>query len=253
MMNEKCYVPLFDFQTLFDTDFGIMSLIGAEYLDSGIFDPEWFHQHNTNKALVKALYERVDINPLVQATVEGIEREEIDELYQSFYNNKEIYKKVLKRSTATEHYRLFWGFQNNGDIYPYILYYCEEELEFLKAIPDFEVIPPDRLININDFIMKPKQYKFILQFYCKLPIGKYIESIVSFLQENRDGIYRVVYIADYPFNMEDVEKQYLLRTPGILAIYTMNHTVRSIGLYNRLLLEDKDDNRSGKTGEEGKS
>lgn len=239
MMNEKVFVPLFDFQTLFDTDFGIVSLIGAEYRNSGIFRTEWFQQHNSNRVLVKSLYERVDRNPLVQLSAEGIDRKEIDELYQSFFEDKDIYKKVLERSMRTELFRLFYTFSKNGDIYPYILYQNDIELEFLEKVFKDEYISSSTFIPINDFIMKPEKYKYILQFYSKYAESMYMSAVSSFLNI-RDGVYRTVYIIDYNFNCDKLEtgERAISATKDVLSILMNNHSVRSIDLYNRIKLEE---------------
>ena len=238
MMNEKVYVPLFDFQTLFDTDFGIISLMGAEYLDSGVFNKEWFQHHNTNKELLKVLYERVDSNPLVQTSSES--KESIDELYKSCFEDKDTYIKILHKSMTTELYRLFWGFQKNGDIYPYILYKCKEELEFMKSVEAMNSLQDDRFISIEDFIMKPKEYRFLLQFYIKYIDDIVADSVMSFLKESRDGIYRTVYIADYNFNSntDDMNRRVVKLTEDVSSILTLNHSVRTIDVYNRSKLED---------------
>ena len=149
-MNNKTYTPLFEFGTLFDTDVGMMSLIGAKYLDSSIFNVDWFKEHSTNRALVKAVYERVDTNPLIQASKSSTDPDELKELYESFLEG-DIYKEVLERSMRTELFNLLGYFIAMGDIYPYICYSNDAELEHIKKFELFKDFKFDKSIILEIF------------------------------------------------------------------------------------------------------
>lgn len=239
-MNDKVYTPLFDFNTLFDTDVGIMILIGSKFLDSSVFSTEWFKEHSTNRAMVKALYERVDSNPLIQASIPGVEVKELDELYKSFLQG-DIYEEVLSKSMDTELFNLFACFESDEDIYPHICYSNDLELEFLKKFDLFKNIKEDRFVKLNDLIMKPKSYKHIFQFYAKNCEDMFMTAVSSMLDANRDGIYRSVYLADYSFNKQDDGTRFKT-TANIMSILTNNHSIRTIDIYNRSKLEGINDN-----------
>ena len=245
--NNKTYTPLFEFSTLFDIDVGIMSLIGAKYLDSSIFNIDWFKEHTSIRELVKAVYERVDTNPLIQASKPSWDHEELKELYESFLEG-DTYKEVLDRSVSTELYNLFGYFVAMGDIYPYICYSNDLELEFLKKIKALEDFKDDRFIKLDKLIMKPDDYKFIMQYYAKDCENMFMTAVSSMLSKYRDGIYRTVYLVDYNFNMQDGNTKFKL-VPNILSILSRNHSIRTIGMYNRSKLEGNTNDRGIQTGE----
>ena len=247
-MNDKVYVPLFDFNTLFDIDFGIMSLIGSEYLDSSIFNMEWFKQHSTNRSMVKALYERVDSNPLIQSSLPGIDNKELDELYKSFIDDKEIYSKILNKSMPTELYNLFETYTVVGDIFPYVCYKNNEELEFLKKFNAFSKLGDERFVKLDSFIMNQDKYSEILQFYAKSCDDMFMTAVASMLHSIKDGIFRTVYIADYVFNRQDENK--LKATTSVLDIVANDHYIRTVDIYVRSRLEDDNDNRGVQNAED---
>lgn len=248
MMNNKTYTPLFEFGTLFDTDVGMMSLIGAKYLDSSIFNVDWFKEHSTNRALVKAVYERVDTNPLIQASNPSIDPDEIKELYESFLEG-DVYKEVLERSMKTELYNLLGYFIAMGDIYPYICYSKDAELEHIKKFELFNDFKDDRFIKLDKLIMKPDDYKFIMQYYVKDCENMFMTAISSMLSKYNDGIYRTIYLVDYIFNMQDNNTKFKM-VPNILSILSRNHSIRTIEMYSHSKLEGNTNDRRIQTGED---
>lgn len=234
MKIDRTYTPLFDFQILFDTDFGMMSLIAAEMQDIDVFNHEWIKAHHTNRLMIKALYERTDKNPLIQAAVIN-DKKELDELYNSFINDEEYYSKVVDRSMPTEIYNLLERCFIMGDIYPYILYNNDIELDHIKNDPITNQVKEENLIKLQDLIMNPKKYRGMFsQMYCKYNEGMVVDALASL-----NSYAKTFYIADYNFNNYEGKKG-TINTSGeglTMAIIDDRCDIRSIDIYNRYLLE----------------
>lgn len=239
MKTDRTYTPLFDFQILFDTDFGLMSLIASDMQDIDVFDHNWIQAHHTNILMIKALYERTDKNPLIQTTVIN-DKTEIDELYESFINDSSYYEQILDRSMCTEIYNLLDRCIEFGDIYPYILYRNEAELNILKEDPVTRRIEEKNFINIKDLIMNPKNYanKFS-QMYCKYRDDEVIDALVSL-----NSYAKTLYVADYPFNnFEGKPGTIDVSGEGLtIAMTICRCDIRSIDVYNRFMLKEEESN-----------
>lgn len=237
-IDDRTYTPIFDFQMLFDTDFGIMSLIASEMQDIDLFDHEWINAHRTNKQMIKALYERTDKNPLIQATVPNRHtKEEIDELYNSFITDEEYYKKVISKSMPTEIYSLLGRCFEMGDIYPSILYRNDIELSLIKEMDYTNRITESNLIRLDDLIAHPKKYKKgFSQMYCKHKDDDVVLALASLY-----AYAKTFYIADYPFNNNPKMGSGTIDISGeglTIAVMISRSEVRSIDIYNRGMLEE---------------
>ncbi len=233
MKTDTTYKPVFDFQIVFDTDFGIMSLISAEMKDIDIFNHKWISEHSVIKDMIKALYERKERNPLIQCTLSD-DTKEIDELYKSFIEDEEYYAKVLERSNPTEMYNLIERCFIMGDVSPYIAYESDLELKFMKNFSICNRIPESNFVKVNDILMYPKRYSSIFNlYYCKHNEGKLLEALASLY-----SYAKTFYIADYPFNNDEGPGTVNLNNETMEIIVGVNRSlVRSIDIYNRELLE----------------
>ena len=226
-MTNKYYFPLFDFHSIFDTDFGIMSLISNKYIDSGIFDKEWFVANGTRRKMLKALYERIDKNPLIEPSLVE-DRSEMDELYNSFYEDDEIYADILRRSMPTELYNVIdYSISAVNDIEVSIVCQNKLEVDLLKKFIVTSKINNIYLLSdlIKDNNSKKNKYT---QYYVK-----YADSnILDFIDTTSTGT-STIYIADYKFN-SDITKD----SKVITSILMDGNNVTTIDLYNRLKLNN---------------
>lgn len=231
-------MPIFDFNMLFDTDFGIMSLVAAEMDDIDIFDHQWINDHSTMISMTKALYERKERNPLIQCTLSN-DKKEIDELYDSFIKDEDYYSKVVQRSLPTEIYNLLERCFLLGDVQPYIVYQSDIELEHMKSFNACKKVPESNFINMMDIIKYPKKYtnKFTM-YYCKHNTGLLLDAFASTY-----SYAKTYYIADYLFNNYESKPGTIDISSDSMQIITFFRCmVRSIDIYNRYYLDNGLDN-----------
>jgi len=222
MMKTKYYFPLFDFHTVFDVDFGIMSLISEKYLDTGIFDKEWFAEHCTRRKMLKVLYERVDKNPLIEPSLVE-EREEIDELYNSFFEDEEIYTDILQRAMPTELYNVIdYAISSVDDIEVSIVCRNNLEVELLKRYETTKKI--NKIHLLSDLDKKASSYK---NKYTQIYVKTGDSEVLDFI--DKTGTYTAtVYLADYKFNSD------MMKESNVIASILMEgNDVTTIDLYNR--------------------
>lgn len=240
MKTDTSYKPLFDFNMLFDTDFGIMSFISAEFNDASIFsvfNHQWINEHRSIRSMIKALYERKDRNPLIQCTLSN-DIKEIDELYDSFIRDEEYYIKVLQRSMVTEIFNLLERSILIGDVQPYIVYQYDVEYQHMKNFDVCKKIPDSNFICLKDIIINPRKYgKEFTMYYCKHNTGILLDALASIYDYAK-----TYYIADYPFNNYDYKPGTIDISSEAMQIisYINRCNVRSIDIYNRIKLENKE-------------
>ena len=228
-MKTKYYFPLFDFHAIFDVDFGIMSLISEKYLDTGIFDKEWFSENGTRRKMLKVLYERVDKNPLIEPGLIE-EREEIDELYNSFFEDEEIYSEILNRSMPTELYNVIdYSISVVDDIDVSIVCSNKLEVELLKKYTTTSEISKVYLLSDLNKKSNTLKNKFT-QIYVKNADSK----ILDFISDTGTHI-ATIYLADYKFNNEIMNNSTV-----ITSILMEGNNVTTIDLYNRDKLNNGD-------------
>ena len=223
MMKTKYYFPLFDFQSIFDIDFGIMSLISDKYLDTGIFDKEWFANNSTRRKMLKVLYERIDKNPLIEPSLVE-DRSEIDELYNSFFEDEEIYNDILHRAMPTELYNVIdYAISSvEDDIEVTIVCNNTLEIELLKL---YEVTSKiNKVYLLSDINKQTNTFK---NKYTQIYVKYADSSILDFI--DKTGTYTsTVYLADYKFNSNIMKDSSV-----ITSILMEGNNVTTIDLYNR--------------------
>lgn len=100
-MNGPLYTinPLFDFQALCDTDYGLYKLIKQDYYDRDIFDNNLFDSTD-DRYIRTILLCRQYFNPLFIFCKKGaMKQEEMDNLYKEFLDKE--YDRILELSTPT--------------------------------------------------------------------------------------------------------------------------------------------------------
>jgi len=191
--------PLFTFDSIYDTDFGLLNYIFREYFDTSIFSEEFFATHDTVDKMVKALANRDQENPLLLAMNDKTNYSLADELYEEFYRKK--YKEILILSMPTGISDLIELLDSESGVNIGVLICRPEERFFLKAINLSEKL---HIIDINnkEDLGLVGMYN---QIYFKSCNDRFITNIKLL-----DLIYeKNVYIPRYPFNLNEEGSIYI--------------------------------------------
>lgn len=129
--------PLIHFNSLVDSDYGLIELIKEEYLDPTIFDINFFNKPKIE--IIKSLYNRSKDNPL--SVCSSLSDEDLDDLYNQFMNQR--YYDILDKSATTEIANLIEFYDSVGDIKSTIL--CNDEIQ-VKIIKETNYLRYDKII-----------------------------------------------------------------------------------------------------------
>ena len=134
--------PLISFNSIVDTDIGLVRLIYNEYLNPNVFDIKFFQRDFID--IIKDLYFRKDLNPLTLFAKEDQSREKLDQYYKEFIDLKE--KEILNLSMTTEIINLIDTFNDSMEIVTSILYYTPEQKRILEDEP---ILANNNLVSIQ--------------------------------------------------------------------------------------------------------
>lgn len=101
MNNVQIYTinPLFDFQSICDTDLGLYRLIKEDYYDRSVFDNNLFDSSD-ERFIKTVLLCRKQFNPLfIFCKKNALSDKEMDDIYEEFLNKE--YDRILELSTPT--------------------------------------------------------------------------------------------------------------------------------------------------------
>lgn len=216
--------PLIPFNCLYDTDFGLLSLIYEEYLDPSIFDIEWFRKNHIIKDMVNSIYSRSTSNPLFLCLKDKDEKL-ANELYTQFMSEK--YEDILNRSMLTGMEDLIFLLKSSGEATPTIVYRNKKEFELMKSNSALSKI---QKTTVKDAIKNMDIYQ---QFYFKSFQDVYLSELISSDKLNT----KTIYIARYPFNMDESNTT---DNEIITLLMMKKNIVLSIDIYDRMKLERKD-------------
>lgn len=188
--------PLISFDTIVDTDFGLINLIGKEYLDESVFNVDFFKKNV--KQIIKEIYLREDKNPLYLIAKDGQNKELLDEYYAEFMSSKLI--DVYNNSITTEILHLIASFNNSPNITtPDILCYNNEQIEILKNEPLLE-----------------KNNKILLSDLEKDNYGQFFFKDIDDCELFKDLTFKSFYVSTYGPNLDknedDLRNQELVDT-----------------------------------------
>lgn len=175
--------PLIPFNCLIDTDFGLLALISKSYLDTSIFNIEFFNENKEISKLVKSLYFREEENPL---SICLLDNNYANDLYTDFMNQK--YDDILKVSLTTEVYNVIELYKIYGDIRPTIVYKTESEKRLLDHLKVTKTTQKIQIDEVNFDLYNQFYFKSVNDNYCN-KISKYVNT-------------KMVYIANYKFNLD---------------------------------------------------
>lgn len=210
--------PLFDFQSLCDTDLGLYRLIKRDYYDRNIFNNDLFDSTNLN--FVKTmLLTRDKFNPLfIFCKENALTNDEIDDLYRQFLD--EEYDNILKLSSPTAIMSLA-AVSNSVNKIVDVTVLCKSQKEV-------------------DWIRKySNKLRCIVSNYENFDIGKYdtiyikdLYTLLSFKQENINM--KNIIFSRFLFNMENASKKIAVPVIEVSKKYYKNNKFMSAEPYKNL-------------------
>lgn len=213
---NKSLALLIDFNTIVDTDVGVIYLINKEFRNPNIFNLDILDNKFSN--ILNLLYNRTDINPLSILLKDEKDKNFIDECYKELLETRE--NDILDCSITTEVIRLIEQIRsNNTEISLCILYHNENQKRILLEQPKLNNI---ELISVND-INKIKEYK---QYYFR-----YIEDaeIVKGVQ------YKTLYFSTSMSNFNDT-KDDLKDSDLIIDFIKSGNQINIFNMYRKDIL-----------------
>lgn len=185
-------VPLIAFNTIFDTDFGLMLLIDRKFLDSSIFNIDFFNNHHTIKAMVQALVIRDEINPLSICFKDPSKKDVMNSLYNEFMDTH--YSEILELSMLTGMAEFIKMTELvTSDVKASIVCTKQSEIDMCRKHIG-EKIPIYLLDEISSDFLNYSQ-----QFIFKYMHDEYSETLVPKITD------KTIYYARYNFNYLDSE------------------------------------------------
>lgn len=199
--------PLITFDSIIDTDVGLIILIAKKYRNPNIFNLELLDSM-TVKDLAGVLYARPIENPISICT--NVALPEIDELYQDFMDN--YYQDVLEYSITTELINTIEIWEKYGGIHTTILCKTQSEIDLLDQY--YELKKCDKILLEN--AKKANILNTFPQYYFKHTEDDYIREV-----SNTPLVAKTIYIPRYQFNfdIDDKGKRSVNKSPSIMRIY----------------------------------
>lgn len=120
--------PLISFNTLVDTDMGLLNYVYNEYDNERYFD---FSLFNDYQKLIEKVYKRRSSNPLYCIMKNKNDKTFLDECYKEFLSEKE--EEILGYSITTQMRQVITAFKEYSSkrVIPTILYYDDYQKEIL--------------------------------------------------------------------------------------------------------------------------
>lgn len=210
--------PLFDFQSLCDTDLGLYRLIKRDYYDRNIFNNDLFDSTNLN--FVKTmLLTRDKFNPLfIFCKENALTNDEIDDLYKQFLD--EEYDNILKLSSPTAIMSLAAVSNSVNKIVDVtILCKSQKEVDWIRKYSD-----KLRCI-VSDY------ENFDIERYDTIYI-KDLYTLLSFKQESINM--KNIIFSRFLFNMENASKKIAVPVIEVSKKYYKNNKFMSAEPYKNL-------------------
>lgn len=184
--------PLISFNTLVDTNIGLVNLIRRDYLDPSVFKIEFFDQ--SFYKILSDLYYRKTKNPLKVFAKENVEDEILDQYYEEFM--EKCYKDILGMSIGTEMINLVDIFNDSQEVVSTILCYKQEEIDLLNTEPKLEKNEKVLLSKISQHDIDKTFQQFYLYSLdeikpfenCRLKTFYFSGSGINFDEETSDLI-----------------------------------------------------------------
>ena len=207
--------PLFPFNVIFDTDFGLIRLIRDEYADDKVFDLDVLNLPDDE--LKEVLVKRTHVNPFI-VCMKKFDNETALEYYNQFFERE--YTTILENSIITGIGTLFSSLPVIKDIVPTVHAQQQIELDFLKAA-----------------LKNPFKYNEVLGPCSKIDCSNYDPIIIKNGTEllgyrNYDG--HMIYIPRYGFNTRMDNNMREMVEPAKAYMLVMKHcNAQIIDVYER--------------------
>lgn len=221
--GDKLLSPLIDFNTIIDTDIGLIKFMSSNgYLNPNVFDISFLKR--SPYEVISDLYYRKVSNPLYLFAKDNVKSERLDDYYRDFF--LEFKEEILSLSEYTDMVSVVDIFlKENSDIYTTILCRDEVELEIIKNVEGLSKVNTVILSEIKniDFC----QYN---QFYFR-----YIEDAKPF--EN-NGLKTFYFSSSYLNRNEDNSD--LKNSPILEKIISNRNNVSVIDIYDSSVIRRKE-------------
>lgn len=219
--------PLISFNCIYDIDIGIMNLIQESYLDTTVFNKDFFNKPFLHR--IYDIYTRTEYNPLTVFANHNISKTDLDDYYHQFIEFK--MPELIDKCVTTEMLNLLSSFEDSKEIFPTIIFYDKfqkDELEHHKILSKY---PNIYFKNIPEQILKKYSQIFVkdiqeLDNYCKIPgcVTYYISS----------------FGCNFNAETQELKKDKCIET---IITYGFNHCISIFDMYNmKKLLEGYKDN-----------
>lgn len=149
------------FDTIVDEDFGLIQLVFNHYLNPSVFDIEKFKR--SVPEIIKTIYMREEINPLLSFTLPDIDKNKIDEYYKEFMDTQ--YNAILDNAIGTAVQNFLDLLIDSKEFDITIFCYNKDQLEFINNISEFKAVR--KVLFDNEEFSDTNQiyFKYIHQSY----------------------------------------------------------------------------------------
>ncbi len=149
------------FDTIVDEDFGLIQLVFNHYLNPSVFDIEKFKR--SVPEIIKTIYMREEINPLLSFTLPDIDKNKVDEYYKEFMDTQ--YSAILDNAIGTAVQNFLDMLIDSKEFDITIFCYNKDQLEFINNISEFKAVR--KVLFDNEEFSDTNQiyFKYIHQSY----------------------------------------------------------------------------------------
>lgn len=219
--------PLFAFNTIYDTDVGLIELVRREYRDPDVFNLDLLDSYTDRRKLIKDLYKRTEQNPLTMF-MNNPDEEVASDYYQQFMTQK--YDDILKLCVHTGLYNMISMIPAMEEINATIYYTNDIERHYLEK--DFK--GNLRGISIKELHELNGLFDSFNAYFVRSVFDSEFDFIMHFARSVS------IYILDYGYNFDSEGK--LLNSKNILEARIAHCILEIINVYNMKLLEGENHN-----------
>ena len=203
--------PLFPFNTIFDTDFGLIKLIQQDYRNEDVFDLQILDLPDDD--IKDLLVKRTRVNPL-QIIMKEYNENTAREYYNQFMERE--YTTILEKSAFTGIGKLFVSVPIMKDIIPTVWAIQQIELDFLKAA-----------------LKNPMEYHEVLGdlVYCNEYDPIVVKDASEIIMNYRNIEGHTIYLPRYGFNTHIEDGEELIEPSKAYVLSSAYCTAQVIDVY----------------------
>ena len=181
--------PLIPFNCIVDTDAGLIDLIRTDYRSPDMFNIGLLDSFKNGNELLKFLYERTVINPVIPFMNNPEDEDTANDIYRQFITQE--YETIVKKSPFTGIFKMIQFSKFSEEITPTISYSNDIEKQFFE---NNSVLNSIKAVDIKDI---PYQCSNLDVFFFKTIFDDFIRASLPVLQS------KVVTILDYKYNFDE--------------------------------------------------